>query len=220
MANKPKEPVGKVMKNLKATREHVLETWTPDEALRQIAAYAASPEFAAGRAIQAVEDGKGLGENLDTPELIKCLREQAATVIRGDLSQPEAMLMNQATALQSLFARLTERAMGHSYIPAFEANMRMALRAQNQCRATLEALAEIKNPRPVAFVKQANIAHGPQQINNGVPGESPARGNNPIPSNELSGGSHELLPDTRASTLESRIDTPVEAVGEINRTTD
>lgn len=27
-------------------------------------------------------------------------------------------------------------------------------------------LAEIKNPRPVAFVKQANIAHGPQQVNN------------------------------------------------------
>jgi len=30
--------------------------------------------------------------------------------------------------------------------------------AQSQCRTTLEALAEIKNPRAVAFLKQANIA--------------------------------------------------------------
>lgn len=44
----------------------------------------------------------------------------------------------------------------------------MALKAQAQCRATLEALAEIKNPRPVAFVKQANISGEHQQVNNGV----------------------------------------------------
>jgi hypothetical protein len=37
--------------------------------------------------------------------------------------------------------------------------------AQGQCRATLETLAVIKNP-PVVFAKQANIAHGPQQVNN------------------------------------------------------
>lgn len=43
----------------------------------------------------------------------------------------------------------------------------LALKAQGQCRATVEALAAIKNP-PVVFAKQANIAHGPQQVNNGV----------------------------------------------------
>ena len=32
---------------------------------------------------------------------------------------------------------------------------------QAQCRATLSALAEIKNPRPVSFVGQANISNGP-----------------------------------------------------------
>jgi hypothetical protein len=44
--------------------------------------------------------------------------------------------------------------------------LRLALKAQSQCRATLETLAAIKNPQPVAFVRQANIAHGPQQVNN------------------------------------------------------
>jgi hypothetical protein len=52
-------------------------------------------------------------------------------------------------------------------------NLRLALKAQRQCRATLETLVAIKNPQPMAFVRQANIAHGPQQVNNGAvqPGE-------------------------------------------------
>ena len=41
----------------------------------------------------------------------------------------EAMLMNQATALQSLFARLAERGMACDGALAFEVDMRMALRA-------------------------------------------------------------------------------------------
>jgi hypothetical protein len=51
-------------------------------------------------------------------------------------------------------------------VDQFETYLRLALRAQTQCRATLETLAAIKNPQPVAFVRQANIAHGPQQVNN------------------------------------------------------
>ena len=53
------------------------------------------------------------------------------------------------------------------YMNATETYLRLALKAQGQCRATLETLAMIKNPQPVAFVRQANIAHGPQQVNNG-----------------------------------------------------
>lgn len=69
-----------------------------------------------------------------------------------------------------IFGRLVERGMNNDHLPAFEGNMRMALRAQNQCRATLETLAAIKNP-PVVFAKQANINHGSgnQQVNNGTP---------------------------------------------------
>lgn len=40
---------------------------------------------------------------------------------------------------------------------------RMALKAQNQCRMTLETLATIENP-PVVFARQANVTTGPQQI--------------------------------------------------------
>ena len=44
--------------------------------------------------------------------------------------------------------------------------MRLALKAQAQARSTAEALAVIKNPMP--YIRQANIAHGHQQVNNGT----------------------------------------------------
>jgi hypothetical protein len=53
------------------------------------------------------------------------------------------------------------------YIDAADRYMRLALKAQGQCRATLETLAAIKNP-PVVIARQANVSHGPQQINNTV----------------------------------------------------
>ena len=47
--------------------------------------------------------------------------------------------------------------------------MRLALKAQSQCRATIEALTNIKNPRPVAYVRQANIGQAVQVNNGGAP---------------------------------------------------
>ncbi|MBU2642592.1 MAG: hypothetical protein KJ889_12400 [Gammaproteobacteria bacterium] len=145
-----------------------LEKGDSDEmAARKMTAVMTTPELAALRVMRGAEQKSGNWDSIDVPALMDQLRDQASAVNRGDLSQAEAMLMNQATALQSLFARLAERGMGCDSAPAFEVNMRMALRAQNQCRATLETLAAIKNP-PVIFAKQANIANGHQQINNGA----------------------------------------------------
>jgi hypothetical protein len=44
--------------------------------------------------------------------------------------------------------------------------MQLALKAQNQSRATLQALVQLKQPSQITFVKQANIAQGHQQVNN------------------------------------------------------
>ena len=94
------------------------------------------------------------------------------------------MLIGQATALETLFSCLAARAMTCDQIPGFEMNMRMALRAQNQCRATLETLAAIKNP-PVVFAKQANIAHGHQQVNNNKHVALPRAGTEIVPIKQL-----------------------------------
>ena len=145
---------------------------TKEDQAREYARMMVSPELAAYRVLSSA-DSKGsmvgMWGGIDVPSLTDVLRDQAAAVNRGELNHVEAMLMNQATALQSLFARLAERGMSCDTIVPFEANLRMALRAQSQCRATLETLAAIKNP-PVVFAKQANInqGNGNQQVNNGT----------------------------------------------------
>lgn len=163
------------------------EGMTKEVQAREYARQMVSPELSAFCVLNSVDSKGALSEmwkGLDVPSLTDELREQAGAVNRGDLRQVEAMLMNQATALQSLFARLAARGMSCEHAPTFEANMRIALRAQSQCRATLETLAAIKNP-PVIFAKQANIANGHQQINNGTPAPTSHAGKNKDQQNEL-----------------------------------
>lgn len=181
---------------------------------RKFAALATSPELAAYRVINGAERKSGIGDQIDVPTLLEQLRDSAARVNAGSLDQAEAMLMSQAISLQSLFARLAERGMGCDGIQAFEANMRMALRAQSQCRATLETLALVKNPRQVAFVKQANIANGPQQVNNGVEA-SRARENENQQSKLLEADNGNWM-DTGTASAASGTDKDMAAVGKID----
>ncbi len=184
-----------------------------DEQGRNYAQLITSPELAAYRVIGIMQPRR-LADDIDTPTLVATLREQAAAAQSGDLAHAEAMLMNQASALQSVFVRLSERAMEQSQMSNIEGFMRMALRAQSQCRATLETLAALKSP-PVVYARQANVTTGPQQINNGVAAASQAR-EIENERNQLSGGTHELLPDTRAQGEEGGANPAMEALGEIN----
>ncbi|MBK7252196.1 MAG: hypothetical protein IPI06_15390 [Gammaproteobacteria bacterium] len=177
-----------------------------------------SPELAAYRVLQASEGEAVVRAQIDVPSLLSQLRAQAAAVNRGDLTHPEAMLMNQADALQSLFCRLTERAMAAEFMAPFEAFMRMALRAQSQCRATLETLATIKNP-PTVIVRQANIAHGPQQVNNGLATPSRAREAETVPS-ELLEHTHGERLDTGAAAACRSNDPSMAAVEALDRPDD
>ena len=95
--------------------------------------------------------------------------------------------------------------------------MKCALRAQSQCRATLETLATIKNP-PV-FAKQANIARGPQQVNNGpMPAADPSRAretqNEP---NRLLGQQHGERLDTLTAGAASGTHPAMATLGEVCR---
>jgi hypothetical protein len=78
------------------------------------------------------------------------------------------MLIGQATALQTIFVSLANRAHHQQYQKHLEGFLGLALKAQAQSRATISALVELKYPRQATFVKQANIAHGSQQVNNGT----------------------------------------------------
>lgn len=120
-------------------------------------------------AITAQRYSKEFGE-LDLGALVDELAAQNSAANKGEMARAEGMLMAQAHTLEAIFHELARRAALNlgEYINAAEIYMRLGLKAQSQCRATLETLAAIKNPAPVTFVKQANVAHGPQQVNNGT----------------------------------------------------
>lgn len=120
----------------------------------------------------------------DVNELVAELARQVDAVGAGDLRRAEGMLIAQAHALDNIFANLARRATNQQYLPQWEAYMRMAMKAQNQCRMTLDTLATIKNP-PVVFARQANINNGgQQQVNNGA---APDHANN---SAQVRAGTH------------------------------
>ena len=217
MATKSKKADSKPLAR-KAVIVELRESMTIEEQAREHARIMLSPELSAFCVLNSVDSKGALSEmwkSLDVPSLTDELRDQAAAVNCGDLKHTEAMLMNQATALQSLFARLAARGMSCDQAPAFEANMRIALRAQSQCRATLETLAAIKNP-PVVFARQANInqGNGNQQVNNGTPAPASHAGKNINQQNELLEVQHgsETM-DTRTTGATIGKDKAMAAVG-------
>lgn len=156
--------------------------------------------------------------DLDSLACNDAIEEQAKKVINGDLSRLERTLTAQALALDAMFNNFARRAALNigEYIQAADTYARLAMKAQAQCRATIETIAEIKQPRAVAFVKQANIAHGHQQVNNGVP---PARTENEsTPTNELLEADHGQRLDTTTASTSKGIDTAMATVGALDGT--
>lgn len=164
------------------------------------------------RGILRCESNGGPGIN----ELVAEIDKQADAVRAGDMSRVEEMLLAQAHTLDGLFNALAGRAMLNmaQYPDAFERYMRLALKGQTQCRATLETLALVKNPPNVAFVRQANIGQA-VQVNNGDPA-SRARELSQIPTNKLLGPIDGERLDLRATEAAGRSDQGLEAVGSVH----
>jgi hypothetical protein len=106
------------------------------------------------------------GKELDLDACVRTLKATAKKVSNGDNSDLEGILSAQVMALNSVFANLATSANNTNHLQQLETFMRLALKAQNQCRATIDTLVQIKNPRHTVITKQANISTGPQQVNN------------------------------------------------------
>ena len=122
-----------------------------------------------GNALIVTEFAPKMFGKVDELSAVVELQKRAKAVQGGDLTSAEAMLTGQAAALNAMFLELARRGganMGAN-LEVMESYMRLALKAQSQCRSTLETLAAIKNP-PVVYARQANFANGPQQVNNGA----------------------------------------------------
>jgi hypothetical protein len=150
--------------------------------------------------------------------LAKGLSDQCDAVNQGDLNRPEAILLTQAFTLDAIFINLSSRAAQNSnHLEHLDRLLRLALKAQSQCRATLETLANIKNP-PLVLARQANITSGPQQVNNGL-AASPVREIDNQP-NKLLESEHAQRLDTRTACSAGCLDPELATLGKVHRTED
>jgi hypothetical protein len=181
MAIKKKLPV----KNKSSVIVPMHNNEDPDEAVAKILT---TPEVGAAGTIRVLNDIH------DVNALTKILSQQTADVVGGNMTRPEAMLLAQAHTLDALFNSLVMKGLGQTHMPHYESFLRLAYKAQSQCRSTLQTLSDIKNPS-VVYAKQANITNGNQQINNGVPAPRTQENKN---------YSNELLTELPHATLDSR----------------
>jgi hypothetical protein len=190
---------------------------------RFLARVATEPSVNAGRVI--AEFGPRF-TNLTLNALVERLSQSIKCVEANDMRPSEAMLFTQAVALQSIFSEMAQRAAQRGgRLDEVERCMRMALKAQNQCRMTLETLAALKNPR-VIVAQQTNIANGPQQVNNGPTTSGDSRGahtradsDEAVQNKLLEVGNGERL-DARAEGAAGGSNPEMAAVGSLDRPTD
>ncbi len=161
---------------------------------------------------------KPIAGEIDLEESVLIMREKAKKINDGDLSELEATLTAQAVSLNTIYNALAKRSESNmgEYLKTMETYMRLALKAQAQCTRTIEVLAAIKNP-PVVFAKQANIANGHQQVNNG---SQPTHAGNENSSNELLNEDNNATLDIRGKTKTIRVNQELAAVETLNGSKD
>ena len=146
--------------------------------------------------------------DLDLAALIDCLEKQVDLVENGNVNRIEQMLFSQAHALDAIANNLFRRAKPQEYMNQFESFLKLGLKAQSQCRSTLEALVSMRKP---THLNQTNIAHN-QQVNNELEKRKPP---------------NELLEKTDGERLDGgtmqeavRVDSGMEAMGKKHRSKD
>ena len=131
-------------------------------------------------------------------------------------------VVEKPESLKARAGRAGAKATPCEYLNQADAYLRLALKAQGQCRATWATLAAMKNPQPTTFVRQTNIAQGPQQVNNGsaalaAPAGSPRIENS---QNKLLELQNEPRLDFRTAGAPSAAYSRVEALGSLERSED
>ena len=180
---------------------------------RMIAEYAFDPTTA--NASTALDFSTDLLPRLSLQDCTAVMKEDAQAVTDGNFGKLESMLNGQAIALNAMFNNFAKRAMHADVMPKLDAYFRLALKAQAQCRSTVEAIAEIKYPKSATFIKQANIAQQ-QQINNGNQLTN-TREKNIFPTNKLLTESAHAALDTGRTGKAIGLDSHLEAMGAIDR---
>ena len=149
-----------------------------------------APEFKA--AVTAHAYAPLIGEQ-DLATVFQRVGELSTKSVKESSKDLEYMLTSQAIALDSIFNRLAVQAQASvgKHPKVVDTYLRLALKAQSQCRATAETLAVLKSPRQ--YINQTNVA-GAMQINIDM---------------------ENAHVDRRAESQDAASDSRVEALGEI-----
>jgi hypothetical protein len=112
-------------------------------------------------AYQALGDGR----RSNLTQTIAALEEEVGTASGGDPGLASRILASQAVTLDTLFTEMARRSALNfgQYPEAIERYMRLALKAQANCRAKLEALARLHQPREQT-VKHVHVNQGGQAV--------------------------------------------------------
>ena len=188
-----------------------------DEPGQAVARSALRPTVQA--AVTLKEYDKNFGD-LKLDHLISALVEQTEASNEGDMKRAEAMLTTQAHTLDAIFNNLASRAIRAEYLSNLDTYLKLALRAQSQCRATWEALSAIKNPPVIGYVRQANIAHGPQQVNNATLDDMPRGRENQNLQNKLMEQKDGERLDIGTTGTAGQADPAMATLGEVDRAED
>lgn len=156
---------------------------------------------------------------MDIEHLTIALCEQVHLAQSGDLGRVEEMLVAQAHTLDGLFSHLVKRSEINvdNDFSIMEGLMKLGLRAQSQCRATLATLADITKPDSISL---KNTVHGDQELNIYSPDNNAEPAPNQKPRNEvLEKTEHESDKwlDRRAPQAAIGVNSDLETVAEIDR---
>lgn len=93
------------------------------------------------------------------------IKGRAEATLKGDMSMASELLTAQALSLDAMFTELTRRSTMNlgDYPLAAERYARLAFKAQSNCRAALEALARLHQPREQT-VRHVHVNDGGQAV--------------------------------------------------------
>lgn len=109
------------------------------------------------------------GQKLSASDFLPHIQQRVGWVADEKLrfEQIQEMLISQAYTLDAIFNETAVTSTNYRNLSTSALALSVALKAQNQCRATLATLITATRP-PVLVANQTNIVNGQQQVNNNV----------------------------------------------------
>lgn len=121
--------------------------------------------FVTGEACERLLTSFDAGDKPGLTEFEWSIKERADKAASGDLGDVSALFMAQALSLDSIFTEYARIALVNvsSNLEASERYMRLAIKAQSNSRATLDALSKLHQPREQT-VRHVHVNEGGQAV--------------------------------------------------------